>query len=191
MVATSVAARGLDVKQLILVVNYSCPNHYEDYVHRAGRTGRAGNKVSHFSEPGPFYICIYGLSQICFRLSAHDYVNYYYHNKMLLFLIELHHRPCRKQILMRKNRFKIIFIIPQEAVCFASTSKKKKTMITAFITGQISAKGGKKTHFELLKRLTAAGASEYCWSHTSSHYICTWKGAAQTPKKGNGFHQPR
>lgn len=47
MVATSVAARGLDVKQLILVVNYNCPNHYEDYVHRAGRTGRAGNKVSH------------------------------------------------------------------------------------------------------------------------------------------------
>uniref|UniRef100_A0A672U130 Probable ATP-dependent RNA helicase DDX46 n=1 Tax=Strigops habroptila TaxID=2489341 RepID=A0A672U130_STRHB len=44
LVATSVAARGLDVKQLMLVVNYSCPNHYEDYVHRAGRTGRAGNK---------------------------------------------------------------------------------------------------------------------------------------------------
>ncbi|XP_071758455.1 putative ATP-dependent RNA helicase DDX46 isoform X1 [Centroberyx gerrardi] len=44
MVATSVAARGLDVKQLILVINYNCPNHYEDYVHRAGRTGRAGNK---------------------------------------------------------------------------------------------------------------------------------------------------
>lgn len=48
MVATSVAARGLDVKQLILVVNYNCPNHYEDYVHRAGRTGRAGNKVGRF-----------------------------------------------------------------------------------------------------------------------------------------------
>uniref|UniRef100_A0A2K6FKM0 Probable ATP-dependent RNA helicase DDX46 n=1 Tax=Propithecus coquereli TaxID=379532 RepID=A0A2K6FKM0_PROCO len=45
LVATSVAARGLDVKHLILVVNYSCPNHYEDYVHRAGRTGRAGNKI--------------------------------------------------------------------------------------------------------------------------------------------------
>lgn len=42
--ATSVAARGLDVKQLILVVNYDCPNHYEDYIHRCGRTGRAGNK---------------------------------------------------------------------------------------------------------------------------------------------------
>ncbi|XP_078267520.1 putative ATP-dependent RNA helicase DDX46 isoform X1 [Rhinoraja longicauda] len=44
LVATSVAARGLDVKQMILVINYSCPNHYEDYVHRVGRTGRAGNK---------------------------------------------------------------------------------------------------------------------------------------------------
>uniref|UniRef100_A0A4W3HC56 Probable ATP-dependent RNA helicase DDX46 n=1 Tax=Callorhinchus milii TaxID=7868 RepID=A0A4W3HC56_CALMI len=44
LVATSVASRGLDVKQLILVVNYSSPNHYEDYVHRVGRTGRAGNK---------------------------------------------------------------------------------------------------------------------------------------------------
>ncbi|NXX31798.1 DDX46 helicase, partial [Nicator chloris] len=49
LVATSVAARGLDVKQLMLVVNYSCPNHYEDYVHRAGRTGRAGNKVCTFT----------------------------------------------------------------------------------------------------------------------------------------------
>ncbi|XP_053479855.1 probable ATP-dependent RNA helicase DDX46 [Ictalurus furcatus] len=36
MVATSVAARGLDVKHLILVVNYNCPNHYVDYVHRLG-----------------------------------------------------------------------------------------------------------------------------------------------------------
>ncbi|CAB0009638.1 unnamed protein product, partial [Nesidiocoris tenuis] len=42
LVATSVAARGLDVKHLNLVVNYDCPNHYEDYVHRCGRTGRAG-----------------------------------------------------------------------------------------------------------------------------------------------------
>ena len=43
MIATSVAARGLDVKQLKLVVNYDAPNHLEDYVHRAGRTGRAGD----------------------------------------------------------------------------------------------------------------------------------------------------
>lgn len=44
VVATSVAARGLDVPQLRLVINYDSPNHMEDYVHRAGRTGRAGNK---------------------------------------------------------------------------------------------------------------------------------------------------
>ena len=44
MIATSVAARGLDVKELCLVVNYDVPSHYEDYVHRCGRTGRAGRK---------------------------------------------------------------------------------------------------------------------------------------------------
>ncbi|KAJ1974633.1 pre-mRNA processing RNA-helicase [Dimargaris xerosporica] len=44
LIATSVAARGLDVKNLNLVINYECPNHMEDYVHRVGRTGRAGNK---------------------------------------------------------------------------------------------------------------------------------------------------
>ena len=39
LVATSVAARGLDVKDLKLVVNFYVPNHHEDYVHRVGRTG--------------------------------------------------------------------------------------------------------------------------------------------------------
>ena len=44
LVATSVAGRGLDVPAISCVVNYSCPNHLEDYVHRVGRTGRAGRK---------------------------------------------------------------------------------------------------------------------------------------------------
>ena len=44
LIATSVAARGLDVKELNVVINYDCPNHMEDYVHRVGRTGRAGRK---------------------------------------------------------------------------------------------------------------------------------------------------
>jgi len=44
MIATSVMSRGLDVKDLKVVVNYSAPHHYEDYVHRVGRTGRAGQK---------------------------------------------------------------------------------------------------------------------------------------------------
>lgn len=44
LVATSVAARGLDVRHCYLVVNYDAPNHYEDYVHRVGRTGRANTE---------------------------------------------------------------------------------------------------------------------------------------------------
>lgn len=42
LVATDVAARGLDIDQLPLVINYELPMHAEDYVHRIGRTGRAG-----------------------------------------------------------------------------------------------------------------------------------------------------
>ena len=44
MIATSVAGRGLDVPDIICVVNFNCPNHLEEYVHRVGRTGRAGRK---------------------------------------------------------------------------------------------------------------------------------------------------
>jgi ATP-dependent RNA helicase DDX46/PRP5 len=44
LIATSVAARGLDVPNLPMVINFDCPSHLEDYVHRCGRTGRAGNK---------------------------------------------------------------------------------------------------------------------------------------------------
>jgi ATP-dependent RNA helicase DDX46/PRP5 len=43
MIATSVAARGLDVPSIRLVLNYDVPNHLQDYIHRVGRTGRAGN----------------------------------------------------------------------------------------------------------------------------------------------------
>lgn len=46
LVATSVAARGLDVKNLKLVINYDAASHVEDYIHRAGRTGRAGERGS-------------------------------------------------------------------------------------------------------------------------------------------------
>ncbi|MFW6339959.1 MAG: DEAD/DEAH box helicase, partial [Wenzhouxiangella sp.] len=42
LVATDIAARGLDIDQLPHVVNYEIPNVPEDYVHRIGRTGRAG-----------------------------------------------------------------------------------------------------------------------------------------------------
>jgi ATP-dependent RNA helicase RhlE len=42
LIATDIAARGIDIDQLPQVVNYDLPNVPEDYVHRIGRTGRAG-----------------------------------------------------------------------------------------------------------------------------------------------------
>ncbi|KAG2018100.1 RNA helicase [Coprinopsis cinerea AmutBmut pab1-1] len=44
LIATDVASRGLDVKDVGYVINYDFPNNCEDYVHRIGRTGRAGMK---------------------------------------------------------------------------------------------------------------------------------------------------
>ncbi len=44
LVATDLASRGLDIDQLPLVVNYELPTHAEDYVHRIGRSGRAGHE---------------------------------------------------------------------------------------------------------------------------------------------------
>ncbi|MBP7837320.1 DEAD/DEAH box helicase [Candidatus Saccharibacteria bacterium] len=43
LVATDVAARGLDVKDITHVINYAIPQTYQDYTHRVGRAGRAGN----------------------------------------------------------------------------------------------------------------------------------------------------
>ncbi len=44
LVATDVAARGIDVEDVSHVINYDIPTTYEDYVHRIGRTGRAGKR---------------------------------------------------------------------------------------------------------------------------------------------------
>jgi ATP-dependent RNA helicase DeaD len=44
LIATDVAARGLDIDDVELVINYHLPHDPEDYVHRIGRTGRAGRK---------------------------------------------------------------------------------------------------------------------------------------------------
>jgi superfamily II DNA/RNA helicase len=44
LVATDVAARGIDIADITHVINYTTPQAYEDYVHRIGRAGRAGRK---------------------------------------------------------------------------------------------------------------------------------------------------
>ncbi len=53
LVATDIAARGIDVKNIGMVINYDLPDNSEDYVHRIGRTGRAGHsgKAISFATP--------------------------------------------------------------------------------------------------------------------------------------------
>lgn len=53
LIATDVAARGLDIDQLPMVINYEIPSAPEDYVHRIGRTGRAGAKGTAISLVSP------------------------------------------------------------------------------------------------------------------------------------------
>ncbi|MFY7989915.1 MAG: helicase-related protein, partial [Fluviicola sp.] len=49
LVATDVAARGIDINDVALVVNYQIPNDHDTYIHRVGRTGRAGKTGQAFT----------------------------------------------------------------------------------------------------------------------------------------------
>src|SRR5215212_9566188 len=53
LVASDVAARGLDIQGLSHVFNFDVPYHAEDYVHRIGRTGRAGREGRSFTLAAP------------------------------------------------------------------------------------------------------------------------------------------
>lgn len=59
VIATDVAARGIHVDNVSLVINYDLPEQPEDYIHRIGRTGRAGNSgtsISFLCEYGAYYL---------------------------------------------------------------------------------------------------------------------------------------
>ncbi|MCG2837982.1 DEAD/DEAH box helicase [Photobacterium sp. WH77] len=53
LVTTDIASRGLDISKVSHVINFDMPKHAEEYVHRIGRTGRAGNKGDAVSLVGP------------------------------------------------------------------------------------------------------------------------------------------
>ncbi|GME71552.1 unnamed protein product [Ambrosiozyma monospora] len=85
IVATSVASRGLDIKDLNLVVNYDSPNHMEDYVHRVGRTGRAGKEGESYTFVTPAQ-----------DKAAHDIVK----------LLELSNQPVPDKLAELANKFR-------------------------------------------------------------------------------------
>ncbi len=78
LVATDIAARGIDVKEIELVVNYDLPDDAENYVHRIGRTGRAGLKghAISFATPheGGDIRAIERLMKISLKVTSHPEV---------------------------------------------------------------------------------------------------------------------
>ncbi len=75
LVATDIAARGLDIDQLPQVVNFDLPNVPEDYVHRIGRTGRAGASGQAYSLVSADEIKqLIGIEQVIGRHIERDYV---------------------------------------------------------------------------------------------------------------------
>jgi ATP-dependent RNA helicase RhlE len=76
LVATDIAARGLDIAQLPQVVNFDLPNVSEDYVHRIGRTGRAGSSGQAYSLVSADEIKqLNGIEQVIQRHITREYVD--------------------------------------------------------------------------------------------------------------------
>jgi ATP-dependent RNA helicase RhlE len=76
LVATDIAARGLDIEQLPQVVNFDLPNVPEDYVHRIGRTGRAGSSGHAYSLVSADEIKqLNGIEQVIQRHIRREYVD--------------------------------------------------------------------------------------------------------------------
>lgn len=65
LIATDIAARGIDIAQIELVINFSINQQIESYVHRTGRTGRAGRKGTALSLVGPHdFLGFFGVKKL-------------------------------------------------------------------------------------------------------------------------------
>ncbi len=79
LVATDIAARGLDISELPLVINFDLPNVAEDYVHRIGRTGRAGSKGQSISlVSADEFKELSGIERLIKKLIPREYIDDFY-----------------------------------------------------------------------------------------------------------------
>ena len=87
LVATSVAARGLDIPDVRHVVNYDMPSDISEYVHRIGRTGRCGNtgKATSFFNPDNdsqmARALVKTLQEVCMQMQLFTYLKIVYLSK--------------------------------------------------------------------------------------------------------------
>lgn len=105
LVATDVAARGLDVKDVSLVLNYDMAKSIEDYTHRIGRTGRAGKEgvaVSFLTQAdSPLF---YDLKQLLMT-SASNYCPPELTNHP-----EAQHKPGAPTAVQKRRRDEVVFL---------------------------------------------------------------------------------
>ena len=120
LIATDIASRGLDIDKVSLVVNYDLPMEKEKYVHRIGRTGRAGNSGVALTFKTPY--------EDRFFQEIQDYINY---------KVPKLSPPSREEFLANKEDFKL----KNENFKKVTTSKKKE--VSKDIT-KIYLNGGKK-----------------------------------------------
>ncbi|MCU9613418.1 DEAD/DEAH box helicase [Caldibacillus lycopersici] len=129
LIATDVAARGIDIDNVPLVINYDIPLEKESYVHRTGRTGRAGQKgkAITFVEPNEHYVLQQIEEYIGFTIPeltvpSPDEVA----QRKANFITKLHTKPARKQLKnmqLNKQIMKLYF----------NGGKKKKLRAVDFV----------------------------------------------------------
>lgn len=113
LVATDIAARGIDISQLSHVINYVLPESPEVYIHRTGRTGRAGLKGTAISLIGPREIGVY-----------------YYLRRIYQVALEERSLPTKAEIELQRSR-RTSNKIAQEIKASALTQSDEATLVDA------------------------------------------------------------